>query len=114
MQLGRASGMKVLVDECAQQALKKALVSAGYGRRLGWSGKENGELLTLADVAFDILVMVDQNIRYQQTMSGRKIALVILCASSNRLVDLERLFPACIEALRSIPPGTVIEVGLRS
>jgi hypothetical protein len=60
---------------------------------------------------FDVLVTVDQNIRFQQNVTKRKIALVILRARSNRLVDLQPHFPACREALRSIQPGTVVEVG---
>ncbi len=58
----------------------------------GWSGKENGELLALADASFDVLVTLDHNIRYQQNLTGRKIALVILRARSNRLVDLHPHF----------------------
>ncbi len=58
-----------------------------------------------------MLVTLDHNIRYQQNLTGRKIALVILRARSNRLVDLHLHFPACIEALKSIQPGTVVEVG---
>ena len=39
----------------------------------------NGELLTMAEQAgFDVMVTSDQNIRYQQNLAGRKIALVIL------------------------------------
>jgi predicted nuclease of predicted toxin-antitoxin system len=40
---------------------------------------ENGELLTMAERAgFDVMVTSDQNIRYQQNLSGRKLALVVL------------------------------------
>lgn len=40
---------------------------------------ENGELLTMAEQAgFDVMVTSDQNIPYQQNLSGRKLALVVL------------------------------------
>jgi predicted nuclease of predicted toxin-antitoxin system len=40
---------------------------------------ENGELLNAAEVAgFDVMVTSDQNIRYQQNLTGRKLALVVL------------------------------------
>ncbi len=40
---------------------------------------ESGELLTMAEQAgFDVMVTSDQNIRYQQNLSGRKLALVVL------------------------------------
>jgi predicted nuclease of predicted toxin-antitoxin system len=59
--------MKVLVDECAPRALKKHLIIYGHEcrtvREAGWSGKQNGELLSLAETAFDVLVTVDTNLR---------------------------------------------------
>jgi hypothetical protein len=40
---------------------------------------QNGELLKVAEsAAFDVLVTADQNIRYQQNLAGRKLALVTL------------------------------------
>jgi hypothetical protein len=40
---------------------------------------ENGDLLNAAEVAgFDVLVTADQNIRYQQNLTGRKLALIVL------------------------------------
>ncbi len=110
--------MRILVDECAPRALKMALVAGGYEcltvQEAGWSGKENGELLALADAGFDVLVTIDQNVRYQQRLAGRRIALVIVRARSNRLADLEPHFAACLGALRSIRPGAIVEVGSSS
>jgi hypothetical protein len=37
-------------------------------QKAGWSGKENGELLDLAEQDYDLLVTVDKNIRYQQKL----------------------------------------------
>jgi hypothetical protein len=71
----------------------------------------NGELLILADASFDVMVTIERNLRYQQNLAGRKIALLIVRARSNRVVDLEPHFPACIKALRTIQPGAVVEVG---
>lgn len=85
--------MKVLIDECAPRKLKAVLVANGYecttAQEAGWSGKENGELLAEAEAHFDVLVTVDQNLRYQQNLTGRRIAVVVLRARSNRLADLE-------------------------
>jgi len=89
--------MKVLIDECAPMALKVALASSGFDcttvQEAGWSGKENGELLALAEARFDALVTIDRNLRYQQNLSGRKIALLVVRARSNRVADLEPHFP---------------------
>ncbi len=107
--------MKVLIDECAPKALKMALAASGFDcttvQEAGWSGQENGELLALADASFDVLVTIDLNLRYQQNLTGRKIALLIVHARSNRVVDLEPHFPACVQKLRTLQPGTVVEVG---
>jgi hypothetical protein len=45
----------------------------------GWDTLSNGELLTAAEEAgFDLLLTTDKNIRYQQNLEGRRIALVVL------------------------------------
>ena len=107
--------MRVLIDECAPKALKTALGKAGFNCQTvpeaGWSGKANGELLALADERFDVFVTLDQNLPHQQNFSGRKLSVVVIRARSNRLKDIEPHLPACIEALRSIQPRTVVRVG---
>jgi predicted nuclease of predicted toxin-antitoxin system len=107
--------MKVLVDECAPRALKSFLSKHGHEsltvQEAGWSGKENGELLALAETEFDVLVTLDTNLRYQQNLTGRRIAILVLLGRSNRLSELSRHFPACLEALETIKPGDIIHVG---
>jgi len=109
--------MKVLVDECAPKALRHFLQKHGHEsltvQELGWAGKENGELLGLAEKQFDVLVTVDTNLRYQQNLKGRRIAIVILEFSSNRLEHLRQYFPACLKAIEKIKPGEVVQVGSR-
>jgi len=48
--------------------------------QMKWSPRlKNGELLNAAEAAgFDVLVTCDQNIVYQQNLTGRKPALVVL------------------------------------
>jgi hypothetical protein len=77
----------------------------------GWSGKKNGELLDLAETDFDVLVTVDTNLRYQQNLSGRRIAIVVLRSSSNRLEHLRQYFPACVTAIENVKPGETAQVG---
>jgi|SRR5215469_15660812 len=107
--------MRVSIDECAPKALKKYLVTHGHECRTvqeaGWSGKQNGELLTLAEASFDALVTVDTSLRYQQNLAGRKIAIVVLQSSSNRLDHLRQYFPICVSALDKIKQGEVVLVG---
>jgi predicted nuclease of predicted toxin-antitoxin system len=97
------------------RALKSFLSKHGHEsltvQEAGWSGKENGELLALAEAEFDVLVTLDTNLRYQQNLTGRRIAILVLLGRSNRLGHLSRYFPACVEALETIKPGDIIHVG---
>ncbi len=77
----------------------------------GYGSKKNGELLALAEGRWDVLLTSDRNIKYQQNMTGRRVSILILRAKSNRMKDLLPLMPACAEALLSIQPGRVVEVG---
>jgi hypothetical protein len=66
--------------------------------RLGWKGKENGELLTDAEAAgFDVLVVADKNLRHRQNPRGRRIAVVELW--TNHRPTLEQHFPAIASAV---------------
>lgn len=53
----------------------------------GWDKISNGELLKAAEAAgFDLLLTTDKRIRYQQNLTGRKIAIVVLGNSQWRIV----------------------------
>ena len=107
--------MKILIDECLPAELKGALTATGHEcetvRRVGYGSKKNGELLTLAEGRWDVLLTSDRRIKYQQNMAGRKIAVLVLCAKTNRMKDLLPLMPGCGKALLAISPGQIVEVG---
>src|SRR5712671_2892537 len=107
--------MKILIDECLPDELNESVAAMGHEcqtvRRAGYGSKKNGELLTLAEGRWDVLLTSDRNIKYQQNMTGRSVSILILCAKSNRMKDLVPLLHACAEALQSMRPGTVVEVG---
>lgn len=69
--------MKVLVDECAPRALRIFLSQRGYDcltvQEAGWSGTQNGELLTMAEREFQAFVTVDSNLADQQTSSEERL-----------------------------------------
>jgi predicted nuclease of predicted toxin-antitoxin system len=108
--------MKLLIDECAPRALKHYLAARGHEcltvQEAGWSGKQNGELLALAEGKFDVLITLDTNLRYQQNLAGRRIAVVSILARSNRLPQLSPHFPACAEALKTIQQGDFVEIAV--
>jgi predicted nuclease of predicted toxin-antitoxin system len=88
-----------------KRAFPAHLHSCATVQDVGWAGKTNGELLDLAEHAFDVLVTLDTNLRYQQNLAGRRIAVLILRARSNRLEGLTPLFPICVQAVEKIKPG---------
>jgi hypothetical protein len=105
--------MRILLDECVPRRLRREL--AGHDVRtvpeMGWSGKKNGELLALmATEGFEVLLTVDQSLRYQQDLQAAGIALIVLVASSNRLAALVPLMPSVRASLGSINPGDVVEI----
>ena len=107
--------MKILIDECLPAALKGNLTALGHEcqtvRQAGYGSKKNGELLTLAEGRWNVLLTSDRNIKYQQNITGRSVSIMILCAKSNRMKDLLPLVPARAQALRAILPAQVVEVG---
>ena len=50
---------------------------------LNWSTLENGELLATAEAAgFDVFLTTDKNLKYQQNLASRSIAIVVLGTTS--------------------------------
>jgi hypothetical protein len=60
----------------------------------GWGGIKNGDLIRLVEREFDLFITSDQNIRYQQNLTGRNITILEL--STN---DLRRILDAAREIL---------------
>lgn len=77
--------MRVLFDQGTPVPLRTFLplheIVTAYEK--GWQNLENGELLAAAEKdGFDIWVTTDQNLRYQQNLTGRKIAIIVLLSTS--------------------------------
>jgi hypothetical protein len=75
----------------------------------GWDRLTNGELLAAAEEAgFEVLLITDKNIRYQQNLTGRKIAVVVL--SKGRWHLIRMAIPEIVAAVTAAMPGTYAEV----
>jgi hypothetical protein len=75
----------------------------------GWDKLRNGELLTVAEEAgFDLLLTTDKNMRYQQNLAGRRIAIVVL--GQQQWPQLRPHIHRVIEAVNLAKPGTYLEV----
>ena len=105
--------MRVLLDECLPRRLKRDLV--GHDARtvpeMGWASRRNGELLRLAEPEFDAFLTVDRKLQYQQKLSAFKIAVIVLVARSNNLLDLRPLIPKILQTLPSAKAGEATVVG---
>ena len=98
--------MKVLLDVCTPVQVRHAL--AGHevrtAQKLGWGELENGALLAAAEAAgFEVFVICDKNLRYQQNLAGRGLAIIELW--TNHRPTLERHFELIRAAVESIPLG---------
>jgi hypothetical protein len=104
--------VKILLDESVPRLLKLRLphMDISTVQELGWAGVRNGELLRRAEEQFDIFVTADQNLRYQQNLSGRTIAILVL--PSNQVPLVAQLVPAIEALLTTIQPGAVVDVPL--
>ncbi len=77
---------------------------------IGWRGKKNGELLRLASERFDVFVIVDQNLEYQQDLKRFDIAFILLVAVNNKYESLSPLVPKILEALKGIQRGDFVRL----
>jgi hypothetical protein len=74
--------MLILFDNGTPRSLARFLIdhhTVTEARARDWDELANGELLNAAEAAgFDVLLTTDKNVRFQQNLSGRRIALVVL------------------------------------
>jgi hypothetical protein len=76
--------MRILFDQGTPAPLRRALtghiVSTAY--EMSWTKLDNGAVLDAAELHFDVLITTDRNLRYQQNVSGRKLAIMVLLTTS--------------------------------
>ena len=105
--------MQVLFDHVTPAGIARALRGHAVtkAKQRGWDTLSNGALLRQAEEAgFDVVVTADKNMRYQQSLKDRKIALVVLSTPQWPVVrlHLEKIAAAVDAAI----PGSYIEVAL--
>jgi len=101
---------EVILDENLPLSLRRHLndfdvVTVQYQ---GWSGVQNGSLMALIDGRFDVFLTADQNLRYQQNLRKRRIAIIELPFIRRRSIPLrvERIG----FAIHSAQPGDYIQI----
>ena len=102
--------MRLLLDECVDRRLAREIRGHEVSTvsELGWAGIRNGELLVRASGRFDIFVTVDRNLAFQQNTADLPVAVVILRARTNRLVDLKPLVADLLDRLPNIKLGEIV------
>ena len=102
--------MRVLFDQGTPVPLRRFL--AGHAVRtafeMGWSQLENGELLAAAEASFDVFVTTDQNLRHQQNLAGR--ALAILLPPTTSWPIIESYAAQVASAVAALQPGELREL----
>ena len=102
--------MRILFDQGTPGPLRRALsihtVSTAY--EMGWADLTNGELLRAAEPGFDILITTDKNLRYQQNLAGRNLAILVLPTTNGpRIRSYQAQVTTAVDALRS---GDLVEL----
>ena len=103
--------MRVLFDQATPVPIRPYL--EGHRVRTasqeGWDTLRNGDLLSAAEQAgFDLLLTTDKNMRYQQNLAGRRIAIIIL--GKQQWPQLRPFVQLVVEAVNASTPGSCVEV----
>ena len=105
--------MLILFDHGTPRGIARFLPGHAVtrARERGWDRLSNGDLLAEAERAgFEVFLTTDKNIRYQQNLAGRRIAVVVLGAPQWPLVRLHTAEIAA--AVNAAAPGSYSEVDI--
>jgi|SRR5271169_754693 len=105
--------MRVLLDNCTPRGVASSLRGHAVKecRSQGWDRLRNGELLDAAEAAgFEVFLTADQNVRYQQNLLRRQIAIVVLKSGAWEILrpHLDRIR----EAVEAAEPGSITEISI--
>jgi hypothetical protein len=102
--------MKILFDHGTPVPLRRQLagheISTAY--EMGWATLNNGSLLAAAEAAFAAFVTTDQNLRYQQNLAGRKLAILVLPTTS--WPEIQKHTNQIAAAVSALKPGDFVEL----
>ena len=102
--------MKILFDQGTPAPLRRDLtghtVTTAFEK--GWSNLANGDLLQAVEAEFDLLVTTDQNLRYQQNLADRRLAILVLPTTS--WPEIQRHVAEIVAAVSSLQPGEYREL----
>jgi hypothetical protein len=103
--------MRILFDQATPVPIRPYLQqhTVRTAAQQGWDRLRNGELLAAAEEAgFDLLLTTDKNMRYQQNLTNRNIAIVVL--GQQQWPQLRPHVQRVVEAINAATPGSYAEV----
>ena len=103
--------MRVLFDNGTPNPISRSLAGhhVAFARQIGWHELKNGELLRQAEEAgYEVLLTSDKNMRHQQNLSQRTIAIVVL--GNQQWPDVRLHLDRIAAAINSATPGSYTEV----
>lgn len=103
--------MRVLFDQGTPVPLRRYLTSHEVATvyELDWSTLQNGILISQAEAAgFDVMVTTDRNWKYQQNLSQRRLAVVVLLSTS--WPKIQAKVAAVVTAVDDSTVGSYLEV----
>jgi hypothetical protein len=102
--------MRILFDQGTPAPLRASLsphaVSTAF--EMGWQELENGTLLAEAEKLFDAMVTTDKNIRYQQKLTPRHLAILVLPTTS--WPEIRNHLGEISNAVNALKPGDFVEL----
>jgi hypothetical protein len=105
--------MRVLFDQPTPLPIRSYLDQheVRTASQQGWATLKNGELLTAAEAAgFEVLLTTDKNLRYQQNLGGRKIAVVVL--GRQQWPQVKRYIQRVVDAVNIAVIGSYLEIDI--
>jgi len=102
--------MRLLLNENTPYSLARDLIGYQCSNvdRLGWKGTQNGALLARAEKAeFDVLITIDDDIKPEQNMPGRRIAVLVLKLMKQGKKATRAIAPKVLAELPTIQPGEI-------
>jgi predicted nuclease of predicted toxin-antitoxin system len=101
--------MRVLLDECINVRFRHEIqghevVTVEYR---GWKSVKNGRLLAAASPEFDVFVTLDTHLQNEQAVEKLDMAVILIRARSNALVELRKAAPALNRAILFAAKGKV-------
>ena len=105
--------MRILFDQATPVPIRAYLDQhvVNTASQQGWATLKNGDLLMAAEAAgFDVLLTTDKNLRYQQNLEGRKIAVVVI--GVQQWPQLRPHVQRVVEAVNAAVLGSYIEIDI--